>query len=312
VELDVGSCLEGVQDREQSSGVDPLLGGGAPGKGSHRTTLGRGCATVTEVRLATFNILHGRSPSDGRVDLDRLGDSVAALDADVLALQEVDRNQRRSQLADLTAVAGEAMGAVAYRFVPALRGDPHRWVPATDSDPPDAPAYGVALLSRHPVRSWNVVSLPRPRVRVPIVRQGDRLPTLVREEPRVAVSATIEAPGGTVTVVNTHLSYVPWWNGHQLATLTRSLPDHDHPLVLVGDLNMGPGRATRITGMSALASGRTFPAHAPQLQLDHVLAEQSLPVAEAGPRQLPLSDHRALVVDLAGAWARQPPDSRAT
>ena len=36
----------------------------------------------------------------------------ARLDPDILALQEVDRDQPRSHLADLTAVAAEAMGAV--------------------------------------------------------------------------------------------------------------------------------------------------------------------------------------------------------
>ena len=63
------------------------------------------------MRLVTFNILHGRSPADGRVDIDRFAAAVASLDADVLALQEVDRLQERSEYADFTAVAAEAMGA---------------------------------------------------------------------------------------------------------------------------------------------------------------------------------------------------------
>ncbi|HRI97143.1 MAG TPA: endonuclease/exonuclease/phosphatase family protein [Nocardioides sp.] len=61
------------------------------------------------MRVATFNILHGRSPADGVVDLERFAAAIASLDSDVLALQEVDRNQPRSQHADLTAVAAEAM-----------------------------------------------------------------------------------------------------------------------------------------------------------------------------------------------------------
>ena len=69
------------------------------------------------MRLATFNILNGRSLVDHIVDLDRLADAVTSLNPDVLALQEVDRNQPRSHCADLTAVAAEAMGAVSHRFV---------------------------------------------------------------------------------------------------------------------------------------------------------------------------------------------------
>ena len=42
------------------------------------------------MRFATFNILHGRSLADDVVSVDRLPSVVARLDADVLALQEVD------------------------------------------------------------------------------------------------------------------------------------------------------------------------------------------------------------------------------
>ena len=75
------------------------------------------------MRVATFNILHGRTWGDG-VDLDRLRASVQRLDADVLALQEVDFEQERSGRADLTAVATDAMGAVAHRFVASVSGTP--------------------------------------------------------------------------------------------------------------------------------------------------------------------------------------------
>ena len=34
------------------------------------------------MRIATFNILHGRSLDDGRVDVDRLAAAVKSLDAD--------------------------------------------------------------------------------------------------------------------------------------------------------------------------------------------------------------------------------------
>ena len=70
------------------------------------------------MRVATFNILHGRDPADDVVDVATFGSAIAGLDADVLALQEVDRNQPRSHMADLTAVAAEAMGAVEHGSSP--------------------------------------------------------------------------------------------------------------------------------------------------------------------------------------------------
>jgi endonuclease/exonuclease/phosphatase family metal-dependent hydrolase len=251
------------------------------------------------MRVATFNILHGRDPALDVVDVDTLGAAIAGLDADVLALQEVDRNQARSHGADLTAVAAEAMGAVDHRFVAAMTGSPGAaWVAATGEEQPDAATYGIALLSRRPVRAWQVVKLPVLRAPTPMWFHGRRLPTLVRDEPRVAVAATVEDEGGVLTAACTHLSFVPWWNGRQLHSLVQSLGQAERPLVLMGDLNLGPRRAIALTGMTPAASHRTFPADAPREQLDHILLDGPLTATASEAPRLPLSDHRALVAQL--------------
>ena len=107
------------------------------------------------MRMATFNILHGRSVHDGSVELDRLVSSIKQIDADVLALQEVDCDQPRSGMADLTAVAAETMGAVSHRFVAAISGTPGAtWMAATGDEQPGPAAYGIARLSRNSTRRW--------------------------------------------------------------------------------------------------------------------------------------------------------------
>lgn len=251
------------------------------------------------MRLATFNILHGRSPVDDEVHVDRFASAVASLDADVLALQEVDRNQSRSRNADLTRVAAEAMGAPEHRFVAALSGSPgSTWLAATGEEQPDDAAYGIALLSRHPLSAWQVVRLPAVPVRVPM-RFGHRtLPTWVRDEPRVAVVADVATPEGDLTVVTTHLSFVPWWNRRQLRLLLTALSRRRRPLVLLGDLNMDLPTACRTSGLRPLASHPTFPAPDPREQLDHVLADGDLSAAATRAVDLGVSDHRALSVDL--------------
>jgi len=251
------------------------------------------------MRLATFNILHGRNPDDDLVDVDVFARAVASLDADVLALQEVDRSQARSHGADLTAVAAEAMGADEHRFVAAMSGSPgSAWVAATGEEQPDSAAYGIALLSRHPVAAWQVVRLPTLRARIPMRFRGQVLPSWIRDEPRVAVAATVETPGGTVTVACTHLTFVPWWNGRQLRALTGALEATTGPLALVGDLNMGLERAVRITRLTPAARALTFPVDEPREQIDHILTSPDLVATSARAVRLPLSDHRALVADL--------------
>jgi endonuclease/exonuclease/phosphatase family metal-dependent hydrolase len=210
----------------------------------------------------------------------------------------VDRNQPRSHGHDLTAVAAEAMGAPEHRFVAALAGSPGAtWEAATGEEQPDSAAYGIALLSRFPVHGWNVVRLPAIPTPVPMRFHGERLPTMVRDEPRVAVAATVESPSGPLTVATTHLSFVRWWNGRQLRRLTSSLQPLPRPLLLTGDLNMGPQRAQRLTGMRSLADHATFPAEDPTEQIDHVLTDRPLR-ARSSVCRMPLSDHLALVVDL--------------
>jgi endonuclease/exonuclease/phosphatase family metal-dependent hydrolase len=250
------------------------------------------------MRLVTFNILNGRSTRDGRVDAERFARAVRSLDADILGLQEVDRHQERSGGTDLTAVAAESMGAREHRFVAALSGTPGAtWTAATGDEQPDTAAYGVALLSRYPVRSWEVIRLPALPGRVPMVLAGRR-PRLVSDEPRVAVSALLDTPSGTICVATTHLSFVHGWNALQLRRVVRALGTNPAPRVLMGDLNMSPGTARRLSGMQSAAAALTFPAAAPTRQLDHILID-GLPGGFHGAvHELELSDHRALAVDV--------------
>lgn len=251
------------------------------------------------MRLATFNILHGRTVGDG-VHIDRFRSCVRTLEADVLALQEVDRDQERSGRADLTAVAAEVMGATEHRFVAAISGTPGAtWMAATGTEQPGTAAYGIALLSRYAVTSWQVLRLPRIPVRFPMYLPGPRRILMVDEEPRTAVVARVETPLGSITVASTHLSFVPLWNRFQLRRLMHDLAGFPGPRLLAGDLNLLPRAAQRWSGMRPLAGGATFPASEPERQLDHILTDDPRLYARATDTPLmPISDHRALVADL--------------
>ena len=201
------------------------------------------------MRMATFNILHGRSVHDGAVELGRLAESVRLLDADVLALQEVDLDQPRSSMADLTALAAEAMGAVTPPVRRGALGHTRR-----DVDGGDGPRTARHGRLRHratvPVPGAQLagVRLPRIPVTFPMYVREPKKVLMVREEPRAAMVAQLDTPLGTLTVANTHLSFVPGWNRLQLRHLVRDLRGFDGPRVLMGDLNMTPPTTGRWVG----------------------------------------------------------------
>ncbi len=250
--------------------------------------------------------------------------AITELGADVVALQEVDRNQTRSGDIDQTATiaaafAGEGEGHVSYRFVPAIIGEPGgSWIAAGPADPLSGhdlastdglpAAYGIGLITRLPVEAWHVVRLPAAPVKSPIMIPGSRRLMLLPDEPRVAVIAVL--PEGVApfrTVATTHLSFVPGWNVRQLRTLLHAVDALPGPRLILGDLNL-PARVVRVVASThrrsrtwtALASVATYPGPEPRVQFDHILADPSLEVVSpATAVAMAISDHRALVVDLA-------------
>lgn len=260
------------------------------------------------MRLATFNVLHGRSLADGLVSTKRLVEACASLDADVLCLQEIDRGQARSGGTDQTAEVARRTGAASWRFEPALVGEPGAtWRPASDEDSattldttagPAEAGYGVGLVSRLPVSAWHVVRLRAARVKAPVMVPGGRGRfILLPDEPRVALAAELD--GVAFLVATTHLSFVPGYNLFQLRRLTRALEQLGKPCLLLDDLNL-PGPLPRwASGWRPLATAKTYPADAPRLQVDHALAWGDVPpVLSVDTRRLALSDHLALVLEL--------------
>lgn len=277
-----------------------------------------GRADVPYVRVATANLLHGRSLTDGLVDTTRMCAAIADLDADVVGIQEVDRFQTRSGNVDQTIeiarhLSNMELGPVSFRFVPAIIGVPgERWTPASDNDPHSGhdlaqakqlPAsYGIGLITRLPVEEWHVVNLRHAPVKSPIMIPGSRRPILLSDEPRRAVVAVL-APNVAPfrTVATAHLSFVPGWNVRQLRFLLRALATLPGPHLLLGDLNL-PGIAVeKAVGWKPIVRTPTFPTTDPKIQFDHLLTDDPRILTSATGRAvaMTISDHQALIADLA-------------
>ena len=243
---------------------------------------------------------------------------------DVIALQEVDRAQDRTAGVDQARLVAETIGAKYWRFVPSVRGTPGiasegaAWVPATDDDdlPSDesepeeptesGPRYGIALISRYPVRGWRVMRYPPAPVSMPLLAptEGGR-PKAIRvpDEPRAAVAGIVELPYADVTVATAHLSFVPGVNTKQLNGLRAFVAGMPRPMILLGDFNTPGGIPGLVTGWDQVARVPTYPVMKPRVQFDHIMADgwtaDALEQARASARAVPLpvSDHCALIAD---------------
>ena len=218
--------------------------------------------------VGTFNVKHG-SNGAGRVDLRRLGAACAALSADVLAVQEVDRFARRTHFRDEMRVIARATGLQAV-FGEAAR---RRWR-----------SYGNVLLARGPISDVEVIRLPRP--------SGG--------EQRVAILARVSVDGVALSVGATHLSFRAGEGPAQLEVLLSALAGREPPRMVLGDLNIGPEvvePAVAAAGYTVAATGPTFPAAAPRSRIDFV-AVSGLEVVRASLPEVGMSDHLPVLAEL--------------
>jgi endonuclease/exonuclease/phosphatase family metal-dependent hydrolase len=220
--------------------------------------------------VVSFNILHGqRADGSGVVDLPLLCRAAAALEPDVLALQEVDVGVPRSGRKDQVAALAEATGLHAVFGKAARVGGIGK--------------YGNALLARAAITDVEVVALPR----------ADR-----NNEPRGAIRASVDG----ITVVATHLSIHRPEVHDQLQAVVDLLTARRGPRVLVGDLNLLPDEVAPVVEQAGLVladpADPTFPRNDPRARIDHVAVSRDIEVAAVRVVKTDSSDHCALVVEI--------------
>ena len=132
-------------------------------------------STTVDFRLLTYNV-HGCRGTDRRVSLVRIAEVIAATRADVVALQEVDFNRKRSGFEDQAEVIATRL-SMDFHLHPA-------WQLAEEQ-------LGDAVLSRLPMRLIHAGTLPSQ--------------SRWKRERRGALWVRVENNGRRVHLVNTHL-----------------------------------------------------------------------------------------------------------
>jgi endonuclease/exonuclease/phosphatase family metal-dependent hydrolase len=263
------------------------------------------------MRITSWNFLHGQSLNPAE-KADFQG-AFAQLGSDVLALQEIDMNLERSGASNQPAEIAEALGATSYGFAPTVHGTPgFSWKkvsPAnrkvfTSQDALLENHYGIAIVSKVPVKQWLRYELGKAWIGLPLLvanEKGKVAPFYVKDEPRVALAAILE--NGWI-VINLHLSFVPLVNAFQLLKVTRWAKklskDYEGEVALVGDFNLPWGIPTRITRWRRATDELTYPSWKPAISFDYILlrGDSHSKSKEVIAPAMTLSDHRPISIDI--------------
>jgi len=249
------------------------------------------------LRVATYNLLHGISLRTGTVDFAAAAEAVAALEADVVAVQEVDRGLPRTGHIDQVAELARRTGLHGV-FGPALLGNPDSSWRAVEGADPGGPAYGVGLLTSAPLAAVERVPLPGGG-------DGERQPNASPQnpgwdhEPRVVLCGVLDVGGVTVRIATAHLSYLPWRGLAQLRVAASVAGAGGGPAVLIGDFNL-PVWPVRMALPGWVHGGGqpTYPSWEPRMQVDQVIVRGGVRVREVRVGAAATSDHLPLLATL--------------
>ncbi|MDA2962904.1 MAG: endonuclease/exonuclease/phosphatase family protein [Actinomycetota bacterium] len=266
------------------------------------------------MRITSWNLLHAEAiPPDKAADNGALlRAQIARLQSDLIGLQEIDYFLARSGTHNQVGNIAAMMGAAHWAFAPSLMGSPDDdWRNPTVSDEKlitenskvAPPAYGIGIASKIPVLSWHRLDLRRSPIGVlmafPV--DGKMKSFYVRDHPRSALAAHLD--NGWL-VINTHLSFVPFFNFAQLIKIKRwskTLGVSDKSKILImGDLNIPFAIFARGFTWRSLTALRTFPSWYPNVQIDYFLS-QGLSAKDVRNIVFPhagISDHLPLQIDI--------------
>jgi endonuclease/exonuclease/phosphatase family metal-dependent hydrolase len=237
---------------------------------------------MAELTLGSLNLHMGRGSGGHDAPFYDVVTACKEVDTDVLVLQEAWVPDGED--GDVLSVAAGLGYQVAATFSVA-RAECHDQVRlvARSGDAGDGD-WQLAVLSRLPVAKARVVRLE---------------PQLPRDPGRRALLVvTVDVGGRPFTVCGTHLPLLkdPVW---RLAPSLRGmLPPAGEPAALAGDMNMWGWCVHRLVGggrgWQRAVRGRTYPAHRPHSQTDHILVTRPVEVVDAQVVRQVMSDHRPI------------------
>lgn len=226
---------------------------------------------LTQLRILTYNIHHCNPPSKpGKIDIESIARVINDQKPDLVALQEVDVHMQRSGNIDEASELAKKTGLHVF------------FAKAIDYDGGE---YGIAILSKYPLKDPRIYPLPNP----------------MDTEPRVFALAEVLLPAGkTLYFGVTHFDVKGDQNRlEQADEINRISKELDNPMILAGDLNAIPDsepvkRLEQQFYHTCQSCDYTIPADSPQRTIDYILLLKNSPLEPISTNVIPepyASDH---------------------
>jgi endonuclease/exonuclease/phosphatase family metal-dependent hydrolase len=222
------------------------------------------------MRIVTWNILSGM-PIRAGADL---YSSIESLNADILAVQEVDYLQPRSNNIKTVESIAAKCNYPNWAYAPTIYGTPgSKWIPSTEFQTSQnsitlETSYGIGLLSKSPVTSWHRISLAKSPIGLPLAITSDRGTRIsyVADEPRAAIAAVLQ---NGITVITAHLSFVPPVNSRQLRRIKKWSQELPGKKIFIGDFN---ALLFGAAGIKSINNAKSYPSWSPKVKFDYLLS----------------------------------------
>ena len=229
------------------------------------------------MRIMTFNTQHCLNYVTRAIDFEVMAEAIKACGADVVGLNEMRDEGGHPDFAAQTRILSELTGLSYHTFAKAIVL-------------PEGP-YGNGLISRYPILSSEVISVPDPQSR----RYTGHY------ESRCLLKVEL-ANGLTVLVI--HMGLNPDERERAVDTVLAHLPAEK--CVLLGDFNAYPDDPVlvpiqnRMKDTAELFSAPllSFPSDQPRCKIDYVFVSPDVEVVAADIPAIVASDHRPHTADL--------------
>ncbi|WP_215222586.1 endonuclease/exonuclease/phosphatase family protein [Echinicola shivajiensis] len=231
------------------------------------------------LNVMSYNVKYCAPYKSSEPNIDSIAKIITYANADIVFLQEIDRNTTRSGKVDQLAILAEKTGLKHYFYGKAISYQ--------------GGETGLGILSRYPLSEQEIHDLPRVELEGKYVSY------------RILMSASVKVGNKRLTIANTHMELTLENRELQVPAIDSILSQSSYPVIFGGDFNATPDGPTMTaffqrhfkSSCEGNASCYTIPSRKPDRKLDYILfrPQSSFKIIDHKILHTEASDHLPII-----------------